>query len=319
MNEGNVRRETCRALWLVLCLWIVSPAVGATLEQTSVAVQAKAALLVEASTGRVLYARNADSPLPPASTVKLMTALLAAERTGLGGSVRVQKIDTQVEPHRIPLTPGESVPVKELVGGLLVCSGNDAARALARHVAGSVPAFVAMMNNRAKELGCQRTNFCTPNGLPASGQLTTCRDLMKIFQAAISNHQLRDLASQKRQVIHSTVNNKVVTSTNRLLGVYPGMGPAKTGWTNASRHTYAAAVSQEGVELHLTLLGSPNKWKDAQLLFNYGFDRVLGRRSEPAAPEPRQQEVRRAIPVAKSSQKKVDPSSVDYSSAAFRQ
>ncbi|MBX7158426.1 MAG: serine hydrolase [Verrucomicrobiae bacterium] len=247
---------------------------AASIVQVSQGVKAESALLVEARTGRVLFSRNIDEPLPPASTTKLMTALLTYEQTGLRGSVKVATQDTKVEPTKLSLVPGETVPVIGMVKSLLVGSANDCAMSLARYVGGGVVNFSAMMNRRAHELGCTRTTFKNPNGLPAQGQLTTARDLLKIFQAAISKPELRQMCQTKSFVIRTARGTQTVSNHNKLLGVFPGMGPAKTGWTYSSKHTYAASASRNGRELHLIILKSPNKWTDATLLFNYGFERL---------------------------------------------
>jgi D-alanyl-D-alanine carboxypeptidase len=140
-------------------------------------------------------------------------------------------------------------------------------------VAGSNEAFVEMMNQQALAMGCLDTHFANPNGLPAAEgtHYTCCADLMKIFQAVIAYPDLRQICQTKEYVMHSASGTHVYRNHNLLLGVYPGMGPAKTGWTVASRHTYAAAVRRGNRELLLVLLDSPNKWIDAQILFNWGF------------------------------------------------
>ncbi len=235
---------------------------------------ARSALLVEAGTGRVLFERNPDEPLPPASTIKLLTALLVYERTQLKGDVVVQRADTLVEPSHIPLRTGEVVPVKTLVQSLLVGSENDSALALARYTGGSVANFVTMMNTRARELGCTRSVFKNPNGLPIAGEVTTARDLLKIFEAAIAVPELREICRTPSITIRSAAGVQTLKNHNKLLGEYPGMGPAKTGWTIHSEHTYAAMAARDGHELHLILLHSTNKWADATALFDFGFEQL---------------------------------------------
>jgi D-alanyl-D-alanine carboxypeptidase len=237
-------------------------------------IKAVGALLIDAKTGKILYARNPDQHLLPASTTKLMTALIVYEKLGgLKGSVTVQEDDTKVEPSSVPLIPGETVSVDKLFHALLIESANDTARALGRYVAGSTDAFVSMMNQRALTMGCFNTHFANPNGLPAptGTHYTSCADLMRIFRAVIAHPELRRICQTKEYTIETASGVHTFHNHNRLLGYYPGMGPAKTGWTIASRHTYAASVTQNGREILLTLLDSPNKWADAQILFNWGF------------------------------------------------
>lgn len=235
---------------------------------------AKAALLVNANTGEVLFSRNADTAYPPASTTKLLTALLVYERVGLRGTFAVADVDTRVEPSHVPLRTGETVSVRDMVQSLLIGSDNDTAMALARYVAGSMPRFVNIMNARAKELGCASTTFKNPNGLPAPGQRTTCQDLMRIFNNVLAVPSLRSICEMKGFYLSTDVGKQWVKNHNRLLGQYPGMGPAKTGWTVSSRHTFAAAAKRGDVELRLTLLSSPDKWSDSRALFDWGFARA---------------------------------------------
>jgi len=240
------------------------------------AIESVGALLIDAQTGEVLYARNPDERLLPASTTKLMTALIVYEQLGgFNGSVRIEEGD-RAEPSNIPVVPGETISVDTLFHALLIESANDSARALGRSVAGSNEAFVQMMNERAMAMGCFNTHFYNPNGLPAptGTHFTSCADLMRIFRAVLKYPDLVKILSTKEYRIQTASGVHMLLNHNRLLGYYPGMGPAKTGWTEASKHTYACAVTQGGHTLLLTLLDSRNKWKDAQILFNWGFTQV---------------------------------------------
>jgi len=240
------------------------------------AIESRGALLVWADTGEVLYARNPDERLLPASTTKLMTALIVYEQLrGFNGRVTIQESD-RAEPSNIPVVPGETISVDTLFHALLIESANDSARALGRYVAGSTEAFVGMMNERALAMGLFNTHFDNPNGLPAPNgtHFTSCADLMRIFRAVVAYPQLAKILSTREYTIRTASGMHILRNHNRLLGYYPGMGPAKTGWTEAARHTYACSVTQNGHTLMLTLLDSPNKWKDAQILFNWGFAQV---------------------------------------------
>jgi len=238
------------------------------------AIKSRSAYLVDAATGQVLFARNEDERLLPASTTKLMTALIVYEKIGkkLTGSVTITEND-RAEPSNIPVVPGETISVDTLFHALLIESANDSARALGRYVAGSNEAFVQMMNERALAMGLFNTRFDNPNGLPAPAgtHYTSCTDLMTIFRAVLKYPELRKILSTKEYTIRTASGLHTLRNHNRLLGFYPGMGPAKTGWTEAARHTYAASVTIGGREILLTLLDSPNKWSDAQILFNWAF------------------------------------------------
>lgn len=275
--QVTLRAMNLFAVGIMLFMQLPSAkAVGqsSTLAVLNQKVQARSALLVDAADGKVLFERNPTEALPPASTTKLLTALLVYERTGLKGEVVIQRGDTLVEPSHIPLRPGETVAVKTLVESLLIGSDNDSAMALARYSGGSVEKFVAMMNVRARELGCRGSLFKTPNGLPAPGQVTTADDLLKIFQAAIAVPELREICRTPSLTLRTAVGVQTLRNHNKLLGVYPGMGPAKTGWTFDSKHTYAASATRDGHELHLILLHSANSWADAKVLFDFGFEQL---------------------------------------------
>jgi D-alanyl-D-alanine carboxypeptidase len=240
---------------------------------------ARAVELVDAQTGQVLYSRNPNMHLLPASTTKLMTALVVYEKLGgFKGNVTISE-DDRAEPSNIPVVPGETISVNKLFHALLIESCNDSARALGRYVAGSTPNFVSMMNQRALAMGLFNTHFYNPNGLPApsGSHYTSCADLMVIFRHVLKYPELATIMSTKEYVIDTQSGHHILRNHNRLLGYYPGMGPAKTGWTVASRHTYACAVTQNGHTLLLTLLDSDNKWRDAQILFNWGFAQVRGK------------------------------------------
>ncbi len=238
---------------------------------------AVAALLIDAQTGQVLYARNPNQRLLPASTTKLMTALIVRERLGnrgLEGNVRVEEQD-RAEPSNIPVVPGETISVFNLFHALLIESANDSARTLGRWVSpnDTVDGFVDMMNEKAVAMGLFNTHFHNPNGLPAPAgtHYTSCADLMKIFQAVLRYPDLRQICSTLEFTFHSASGFHRLHNHNRLLAYFPGMGAAKTGWTVASKHTYAASCKRGGRELLLTLLDSQDKWSDAQILFNWGF------------------------------------------------
>ena len=282
------------AFWLGLLCW-TKPAFGFHFHDFGPephltppdAIQARAVELEDADTGEILYARNPDERLLPASTTKLMTALIVYEKLrGMNGSVTVID-DDRAEPSNIPVVPGETISVKTLFHALLIESCNDSARVLGRAVAGSNEAFIDMMNQRALAMGLFNTHFHNPNGLPAPAgtHYTSCADLMVIFKAVLKYPELAKIMSTREYEIHTASGTHILRNHNRLLGYYLGIGAAKTGWTEASRHTYACQVTQNGRTLLLTLLDSPDKWRDAVILFNWGFAR-LNSETAPSTPVP---------------------------------
>ncbi len=234
-------------------------------------IRAEAALLVDVTNGQILYAKNIHQQHEPASTTKLLTALLAVELRDMNGRLLITEEDTKVEPSHVPLIPGEVVEAKALLASTLIGSDNDSAIALARYAAGDLDSFMALMNDFAKRLGCRGTIFQNPNGLPADNQYTTAADLMIIFEHVLQKPLLVKILETPRFTLETRAKTQLVRNHNKLLGRYDGMGPAKTGWTRASKHTYAAEVTRGDRTLRLTLLKSPNKWNDATWLFDYGF------------------------------------------------
>lgn len=242
-----------------------------TLKNLQENVHARAVLLIDYSTGKILFSKNPSNHYPPASIVKLLTALLVYERTGLRGNVTITSEDTKVEPSHVPLRTGETLSVSDLVNTLLIGSDNDSAMALAHHTGGSISHFVQMMNERAQQLGCTDSHFTNPHGLPDSKQYTSAHDMLLIFKQTLAIPALREIMQKQTFSLHTKIGSQTIKNHNKLLGKYPGMGPAKTGWTYASKHTYAALASQKKRDLVLILLNSSNKWEDACILFDYGF------------------------------------------------
>ena len=196
-------------------------------------------MLMDANTGEILYQRNPLEHLLPASTTKLMTALIVFEKVGFNGFVTVTPGD-RAEPSNVPLIPGETVSVHTLFYALLIESANDTARALGRHVSpdGTVDGFVGMMNARARAMHLYNTHFHNPNGLPAPNgtHYTCCADLMQIFRAVLMHPELRTICSTKAYTITTRARTQTLHNHNRLLGYYPGMGAARPAgpWPRAT-------------------------------------------------------------------------------------
>ncbi len=238
-------------------------------------VQASSVLLWDEGSKRALFQRDIHASHAPASTTKLMTALLVYEKTGLHGEVEIASEDFPPGSGvaTVRLLPGDRFAVADLVRAMLISSSNEAAFALARHTSGSVAAFVAEMNDRAKRLGCEKTHFVNPEGITEPGHSTCASDLLRLFEAVLAVEPLRAICSMESYALLTTGGKAVqyLMNTNRLLGPYPGMGPAKTGYTREARHTYAALCQRGERKVALILLDSPNKWIDAVALFDYAF------------------------------------------------
>ena len=192
---------------------------------------AKAACVMEMETGRVLFEYNARARLPMASTTKVMTALLAIENGDLSSEVTCSSNAFGVPGTSIYLAEGETLTLEQMLYGLMLASGNDAAVAIAEHIGGSVPQFVRMMNARAAELGAAGTHFSNPNGLPDDTHVTTAYDLARIARAAMGNEAFRRIVSTRSAQIPwaGRTYSRQLRNKNRLLETYPGATGVKTG------------------------------------------------------------------------------------------
>jgi D-alanyl-D-alanine carboxypeptidase (penicillin-binding protein 5/6) len=235
---------------------------------------AKSVLVIDARTGQTLYEKNADEARAAASTQKLLTALIIAEHGFLNQTVRVERIDTFSEPINLNIKAGDTYQRLELLRALLVKSPNDVARCLARDHAGSVEAFAAIMNQRARELGATRSNFMNPNGLPMPGQYSTARDLSLIARAAYANPVIRSIVSMPQYVFRfSNGRTRELENTNKLLKQFPYCNGMKTGYTEAAGRCLIASAARPGREIIVVVLGDTKArvWRDVSALLSWGL------------------------------------------------
>ncbi len=240
------------------------------------------AIVVDINTGRVLFEKNADKKLYPASTTKIMTALLALEYGHLDERVTVPKQITKLpkDSSLVPLKAGEKLPLIDLLYGLMLPSGNDAAVSIATFVAGSVDDFVAKMNQRAEELGCENTHFANPHGYQDEDHYTTARDLALIAREAMKNETFREIVSARSYTIAATAKSKKrkLTTTDDMLvesspNYYPYEIGVKTGHHSKAGSCFVGAAQKDGVTLVSVTLKSSEKgvWTDTRRLMEYGF------------------------------------------------
>lgn len=234
---------------------------------------ARAAILVDARDGRVLWTRRARARLPIASTTKIMTALLALERLEPRELVTIRRRVTRVPLVREGLRAGERVAVWKLLDGLLVYSGNDDALALAQAVAGSRWRFVRLMNERAHDLGLSDTHYSTPSGVIDRGNWSSAWDLAALTRVARREPRFRRIV--RMRVAHvrwpAPTFAKVYVNKNALLGMFPGADGVKTGWTTVARHCLVASARRDGLRLIAVVLGSGDAFRDARRLLSLGF------------------------------------------------
>lgn len=238
------------------------------------ALTAASAVLMDVSSGRVLYAKNAHVQRPPASLTKVMTALLALEMGRPEEQVRVSEAAAAAGGSSIWLEAGETQTLADLIYGLMLRSGNDCAEAIAEHVAGSVDDFVLLMNRRAADLGAVDTHFRNPHGLPASGHVSTAADLALVSRQALLRPDFARIVATRRHVIPWLGQpwDRAVYNENRLLWLYPGADGVKTGWTNEAGRCLVASATRGGWQLVAVLLDAPEMWTDATQLLDWGFD-----------------------------------------------
>lgn len=237
-------------------------------------IDAKSGVLVD-SGGRVLWARQAGTERPMASTTKIMTALIVLEKRKLTEKVKITKTAART-PYATGLRAGEKVTVRKLLELLLVCSSNDAATALAIHTGGSVKGFAKMMNARAKKLGMVDTKFKNPHGLDAKGHYSSPRDLSKVMHAASKHKEFRRIIKLKSVKLpkYKTRRARTIKSTDKLLGQVSGLQGGKTGFTGKARYCFVGSATRNGIALTSVMLGSPTSAKrftSSKRLLEWGF------------------------------------------------
>jgi D-alanyl-D-alanine carboxypeptidase (penicillin-binding protein 5/6) len=236
-------------------------------------VLADAAILVEAANGAVLYAKNEHRRRAPASTTKMMTAIVVLEKANLRDIVMVSKKAARTGGSSLHLKPGDRVPITELLQGVMMVSGNDGSVALAEHVAGSVGGFADLMNRRALELGALNTRFQNPHGLRAPSHYTTAFDLAIIARYALAYPLFSRYVSTREEEMNYEQEERVrpLRNTNRLLWSFAGADGVKTGTTNEAGYCLVASACREGRRFIAVVLHSPDRWGDCTRLLEYGF------------------------------------------------
>ena len=238
-------------------------------------VVAKRIIVIDASDGKVLVAKNADEKCAVASTQKLMTALLVSEAGSLHDPVVIQSSDTLVEPTKLYLKTGHKYTRGQLLKAILVRSANDASVALARDVAGSVQRFAQLMTLRARSLGMSNSVFLNPHGLTQKGQYSTARDIAKLARQAYQQPSIRSsLTIRNYNFIHNNGKVSKLTNTNRLLKSLPYATGMKTGTTRASGKCLVASGTLHGRTVIAVVLGSTPAavWKDSESLLRWALE-----------------------------------------------
>ena len=244
----------------------------------------RAAVVMDSETGRILYAKNPDLRLMPASTTKLMTALVVVERANLKDVVTVSRHAASVSATRMGLKAGDRVTVESLLYAALMKSANDAAVALAEAAAGSEEKFVELMNRKAIAIGANDTRYINANGLPGEGQYITAFDLAKVMRQAIKYPVLKEiLGTRITEVSTETGKTMFIRNTNRLLWSDEELLGGKTGYTRQARHCFVCAGERDKDTIIVALLGAPSRellWKESEDLLAFGA-KVMNKTEEP--------------------------------------
>lgn len=257
----------------------VCPA-GAAAEKPTLS--AASAILIEAGSGRVLYAQNADEKRLIASITKLMTALVAVEHhPNVEDLVTIRPEWTGIEGSSMYLRAGEQISLEALLYGLLLVSGNDAAEAVAGYCAGDTDTFADWMNQKAAELGMTNSHFANPSGLNQEGHYSTAADMALLGRAVMENELLAMIVGTRS----ISIAGRSLSNHNKLLWLYEGCAGMKTGYTEKAGRTLVSCAQREGLCLIAVTLNDPNDWKDHAALYDYGFSaytgQVLARAGEP--------------------------------------
>jgi serine-type D-Ala-D-Ala carboxypeptidase (penicillin-binding protein 5/6) len=246
----------------------------ATFSKIAPSTRAASVMVIDARSGEIFYEKNADAPRAAASTQKLLTALIVAERGLLDRPVVVELVDTLAEPVRLNIKPGDTYQRIDLLRALLVKSPNDVARCLARDSAGSVEAFAELMNEKARQLGATHSHFLNPNGLPNPGQYSTARDLSIIAKAAYANPTIRSIVCLPQLVFrYANGRTRQLENTNKVLKRLPYCNGMKTGYTEAAGHCLIASGARPGRDIIVVVLGDSKAgvWQDASALLSWGL------------------------------------------------
>ena len=263
---------------LMLFCFISVPKVKA--DELKLAENAKSAILIEASTGKIIYEKNADEKLVPASMTKMMSMLLIMESLEKGiikwdQVIQVSEKASSMGGSQILLETGEKMSVKDLFKGVAIASGNDAVVALAEAVAGTVDAFVNMMNEKAKQLGLKNTSFKNPHGLDTADHYSSARDMSLIAKELVKHEKIFEFTSVYEDYLRENTDRKIwLVNTNKLVRFYDGVDGLKTGFTEGAGYCLTATAKKDGMRIIAVAMGEPSskeRNKEISEMLDYAF------------------------------------------------
>lgn len=265
-----MKSKIIKVIVCICVLFIFSPAEKIYAIETS----AECACLISADSGEILYAKNAETVHPMASTTKIMTALLAIEKNTLDDTVIVSANAASQEGSSIYLRSGEEISMKNLIYGMMLNSGNDAACAVAEHISGSVEEFAREMTQKAHDIGALNTSFKNASGLDDDGHYSTALDMAKIAAYAMKNPKFCEIVSTKTNEIETSSGVTYLKNHNKLLWNYDGCIGIKTGYTKSTGRCLVSCAQRDGITLIAVTLVAPNDWQDHTKMLDYGFEQT---------------------------------------------
>ncbi len=263
-------------LFLILTLLLPIPT-EVIAKPAQLEINAAGAIVIDAKTGQVLYEKNSNKQLAPASTTKIMTAILAIESNRLDEKTTISKNAASVQGSTMHLQEGQLISLRELVTGLMMRSGNDAAIAIAEFLSGSVDKFIVEMNKKTREIGAIHTKFQNPHGLPTKDHYSTAYDLAWIARYAMNNPTFAEIVSTRNTSIDwedsaGNEHEQNLKNTNKLLWMLDEADGIKTGTTNEAGPCLVSSATKDDQRLIAVTLNDKNRWEDSQKLLNWGFE-----------------------------------------------
>ncbi len=267
----------CHLLYILFCVSVLFLFVH---DSIAFDINSKAAVVIEASTGRVLYGKNPNLKLPPASTTKLMTAMIVLDRLGLNDIVTISERASRVSPIKANFHAGERVTVETLLRAALIKSANDAAYALSEAVSGSEERFAELMNSKAMAIGMSDTRFVNSTGLPDDRQYITAYDLARMLRHALRHAFIREVLNTRTDRIQTEDGRTIfLKNSNKLLWEDESVIGGKTGYTRVAKHCFVCASENDGESVIVAVLGSPSRedlWRESEVLISKGFNILKG-------------------------------------------
>ena len=246
-----------------------------SVEPDEISLASRIALIYDRASGRILYEKNGNKQTPMASTTKIMTAIVVLENANLTDVVTISSKAAGIGGSRLGLKKNDKITVNDLLYGLMLRSGNDAAIALAIHVGGSVEGFAEMMNNKAKELGLVNSHFVVPHGLDNDGHYTTAYELAKIADYALNIDKFKEIVSTRNTTIYINGYAKAINNTNQLLGSVSGVYGVKTGFTNGAGRCLVTACKRDDLDVITLIIGAnttKQRTSDTIKLIQYAYN-----------------------------------------------